>query len=218
KWKTRMQLAAPWFAERIVEMIAQNNNQGKSFDGILTSTFLDVAVLRSLLAAQGIYLPLAIYFHENQFSYPGQTHDPGMLQFASINFNSALCADRLAFNSCYNLETFLDGICFYLKKSADMELCHLEEQIRKKSVILYPGIDFRQIDVQSEEIPAGVAKTTNLSLSGIIDGNMIKIRRPFFLRCLSWLWSTLFRLLCLVSIFTTNQRSLLKPNLFSVRG
>ncbi|CAK8723655.1 Glycosyltransferase involved in cell wall bisynthesis [Candidatus Electrothrix aarhusensis] len=158
KWKMRMQLAAPWFAERIVEMIAQNNNQGKNFDGILTSTFLDVAVLRSLLAAQGIYLPLAIYFHENQFSYPGQTHDPGMLQFASINFNSALCADRLAFNSCYNLETFLDGICFYLKKSADMELCHLEEQIRKKSVILYPGIDFRQIDVQSEGIPAGEGK------------------------------------------------------------
>ena len=154
KWKMRMQLAAPWFAERIVEMIAQNNNQGKSFAGILTSTFLDTAVLRSLLAAQGICLPLAIYFHENQFCYPGQVHDPGMFQFASINFTSALCADRLAFNSRYNLETFLDGIHFYLKKSADMELCHLEEQIRAKSVILYPGIDFQQIDAQLKGTPA----------------------------------------------------------------
>jgi glycosyltransferase involved in cell wall biosynthesis len=150
KWKMRMQLAAPWFAEQIVEMITQ----GESFDGILTSTFLDVAVLRSLLAAQGICLPLAIYFHENQFSYPGQMYDPSMLQFASINFNSALCADRLAFNSRYNLETFLSGIRFYLKKSADMELCHLEEQIQAKSVILYPGIDFRQIDALLEGTPA----------------------------------------------------------------
>ncbi|CAK8714112.1 Glycosyl transferase family 1 [Candidatus Electrothrix laxa] len=158
KWKMRMQLAAPWFAERIIEMIAQDNNQGKEFDGILVSTFLDVAVLRSLLATQGVYLPLAIYFHENQFSYPGQVHDPGMFQFASINFTSALCADSLAFNSRYNLETFLNGIRFYLKKSTDMELCHLEEQIRAKSVILYPGIDFREIDALSEETPAGEGK------------------------------------------------------------
>lgn len=153
KWKMRMQLAAPWFAERIVEMIAQDNQANIRgdrfvFDGILTSTFLDVAVLRSLLAAQGVCLPLAIYFHENQFSYPGQVHDSGMFQFASINFTSALCADRLAFNSRYNLETFLDGIRFYLKKSTDMELGHLEEQIRVKSVILYPGIDFQEIDAQ----------------------------------------------------------------------
>ncbi|MCW5209467.1 DUF3524 domain-containing protein, partial [Desulfobulbus sp. US1] len=56
-------------------------------------------------------------FHENQFTYPGQQHDPGIFQFASVNFTSALCADRLAFNSRYNLETFLAGIRFYLKKS-----------------------------------------------------------------------------------------------------
>ncbi|MCW5204048.1 DUF3524 domain-containing protein [Desulfobulbus sp. US4] len=161
KWKMRMQLAAPWFAQRIVEMIAQSNTQsnaqdntqdnGNCFDGILTSTFLDVAVLRSLLAAQGIHIPVVMYFHENQFTYPGQQHDPGIFQFASVNFTSALCADRLAFNSRYNLETFLAGIRFYLKKSADMELCHLEEQIRAKSVILYPGIDFQQIDAQLED-------------------------------------------------------------------
>ena len=151
KWKMRMQLAAPWFAQRIVEMIAQRN----CFDGILTSTFLDVAVLRSLLAAQGIHIPVAMYFHENQFSYPGRVHDPGIFQFASINFTSALCADRLAFNSRYNLETFLGGIRCYLKKSGDMELCHLEEQIQAKSVILYPGINFQEIDVLAEGASAG---------------------------------------------------------------
>ncbi len=142
KWKMRMQLAAPWFAEQIVELV----EQGERFDGILTSTFLDVAVLRSILLRQGIVLPLAMYFHENQFSYPGQVRDSGMFQFTSINFTSALCADRLAFNSRYNLETFLGGIRRYLKKAADMDLRHLEEQIQEKSTILYPGIDFEHID------------------------------------------------------------------------
>ncbi|MCI5137818.1 MAG: glycosyltransferase family 1 protein [Candidatus Electrothrix sp. AR1] len=41
-----------------------------------------------------------------------------------------------------------------MKKSADMELCHLEEQVRAKSVILYPGIDFQQIDAQLKGTPA----------------------------------------------------------------
>lgn len=142
KWKMRMQLAAPYFAEQILKRI----EQGATFDSILTSTFLDVAVLRSLLATQGVSIRLALYFHENQFSYPGQVHDPGMFQFTSINFTSALCADRLAFNSHYNRDTFLNGVRQYVKKAVDMDLGHLEEQIWQKSVILSPGIDFQQID------------------------------------------------------------------------
>ncbi|RUM40418.1 MAG: DUF3524 domain-containing protein, partial [Desulfocapsa sp.] len=142
KWKMRMQLAAPWFAEKIIAL----SDQGLAFDAVLTSTFLDVAVLRSLLYGRNIHLPLAVYFHENQFSYPGQVPDPGRFQFSSINFTSALCADSLAFNSAYNLESFLAGIHEYVKKVSDMDLRHLEKKIRAKSRILYPGMDFQDID------------------------------------------------------------------------
>ncbi len=142
KWKMRMQLAAPWFAEQILALV----NKGTGFDAILSSTFIDAAVLRSLLAHRGLHIPLALYFHENQFSYPGQVADPGIFQFSSINFTSALCADRLAFNSSYNLESFLAGIGVYLKKATDMDLRHLADRIRRKSVVLYPGIDFTRID------------------------------------------------------------------------
>jgi len=147
KWKMRMQLAAPWFAEQVVELVAK----GSRFDAVLTSTFLDVAVLRSLLGCRGIDLPLAVYFHENQFSYPGQVTDPGIFQFSSINFTSALCADSLAFNSSYNLESFLVGIGGYLKKATDMDLRYLEGRIREKSVVLYPGLDFSLIDAVPDQ-------------------------------------------------------------------
>ena len=66
KWKMRMQLAAPWFAEQIISLV----EKGVCFDAILTSTFIDVAVLRSLLGSKGIRLPLAIYFHDNTPSNP----------------------------------------------------------------------------------------------------------------------------------------------------
>ena len=142
KWKMRMQLASPWFAAEIIHLVAS----GECFDAILCSTFLDVAVLRSLLTNAGIVLPLAVYFHENQFSYPGQVPDQGMYQFSAINFTSALCADYLAFNSHFNLKSFLDGVQKFLKKSTDMELRYLVATLRNKATVLYPGMDYEIID------------------------------------------------------------------------
>jgi len=145
-----------------VEQIISLVTKGDRFDVILTSTFIDVAVLRSLLECHGIRLPLAVYFHENQFSYPGQVPDPGTFQFSSINFTSALCADRLAFNSKYNLESFLASIRGYLKKATDMDLRYLGGRIRDKSVVLYPGMDYRLIDA------AGVPVKSNKTIPVII--------------------------------------------------
>ncbi len=142
KWKMRMQLAAPWMAEQIIGLI----QKGHHFDGILTSTFIDVAVLRSLLANKGIMLPVAIYFHENQFAYPFRAQDQARYQFTAINFTSALCADSLAFNSQYNQSTFIAGITRYLKKTADISLAHLVDELLEKSTVISPGMDFSIID------------------------------------------------------------------------
>ncbi len=142
KWKMRMQLAAPWAAEKIISRVSA----GKRYDGILCSTFIDVAVLRSQLFYAGIRLPVAIYFHENQFDYPGQIPDPGQHQFSAINFTSALAGDFLAFNSYYNLDSFISGIRKYLKNAADMKLQHLVKTVAGKSEVLYPGIDFTAFD------------------------------------------------------------------------
>lgn len=153
KWKMRMQLAAPWMAEQIIKLI----QQGCHYDGILTSTFIDVAVLRSLLASKGILLPVAIYFHENQFAYPFRAHDQARKQFTAINFTSALCADSLAFNSLYNQSTFIAGITRYLKKTADISLAHLVEKLQDKSTVISPGMDFTGIDALGQ----GNKKTTS---------------------------------------------------------
>jgi len=142
KWKMRMQTAAPWLAEQIIDL----HRQGKRFDGMLCSTFLDLAVLRALLARAGIWLPAAVYFHENQFAYPGRILDPGYFQFTNINLTTALCADLLAFNSRFNFESFLPGIRKFIAKVADISLAGVVEQVQAKSCVLYPGLDFSVID------------------------------------------------------------------------
>jgi glycosyltransferase involved in cell wall biosynthesis len=147
KWKMRMQTAAPWAANQIMELY----RKGERFHGMVCSTFLDLAVLRSLLARAGVFLPAAVYFHENQFAYPGQVRDPGFFQFTNINWTTALCADRLAFNSHFNLDSFLAGISKFIAKITDASLTDSIASIQAKSTVLYPGIDFTAIDQACRE-------------------------------------------------------------------
>jgi len=138
KWKMRMQLAAPWMADQTLCLL----RDGLALDGVICSTFLDVATYRAILALQGVNLPIAVYCHENQFAYPNRVRDPSWFQFTALNFTSALAADAIAFNSSYNRDTFFDGVAGYLNKAADMEIVYKVEELKRKSVVLYPGLDF----------------------------------------------------------------------------
>jgi glycosyltransferase involved in cell wall biosynthesis len=138
KWKMRMQLAAPWMAAETCRLV----KEGAQFDAILCSSFIDVATLRVLLAGEGISLPVALYFHENQFAYPNRAKHSAANQFTALNFTTALAADTLAFNSNFNRETFMDGVTGYLKKATDMDILSRVDELREKSHVLYPGIDF----------------------------------------------------------------------------
>ncbi len=139
KWKWRMRLAAPYYAGKMHE-------PGRRFDRILCSAFVDVAAFRGLAPAWVREVPILTYFHENQFAYPVQVADERDFHFALTNMTTALASDRLAFNSSYNLNSFLEGIEGLLKKSHDLKLEPPCEIICAKSRVLPPAIDFSDID------------------------------------------------------------------------
>jgi glycosyltransferase involved in cell wall biosynthesis len=143
KWKWRMRLAAPYYAE-----LLRSEHKGllAKADLILCSTFVDVAALRSLLPADFRSIPILTYFHENQFAYPVQVYDERDFHYPLTNFTTAMASDRLAFNSLYNLDSFLEGCRSFFKKMPDMKISDYEEIIRKKSTILHPAMDFSQPD------------------------------------------------------------------------
>jgi glycosyltransferase involved in cell wall biosynthesis len=151
-WKWRMRLAAPHFAGVLA---TDPRYAGKSFDRILCSSLLDVAALRSLLPPHLRTVPLLTYFHENQFAYPMQVSEPRDVHFGLTNLTTALASDSLAFNSRYNLDSFLAGCGELLAKMPDMSLAGYEEAIRAKAVILHPGLDFSGIDACLEERETG---------------------------------------------------------------
>lgn len=141
KWKWRMRLAAPFFADKITELI-----KNTEIDAVFCSSFVDVATLRSLLPTSVNSLPFYTYFHENQFAYPVRREDERDFHFGLTNLTTVLASDRIAFNTRYNMQTFLTGVEQILKICPDMKLAGVMEKIEAKSTILYPGIDFSQID------------------------------------------------------------------------
>ena len=141
KWKWRMRLSAPYFAGKLSE--------SHKFDRVLCSTFVDVATLRALGPEWLRHVPLLTYFHENQFAYPVQVKDERDFHFALTNLTTALASDRLAFNSRYNLESFLAGCRKIVKVADDMQL-DTPDLLREKISVLYPGLDFEAIDLAPE--------------------------------------------------------------------
>lgn len=145
KWKMRMQLSAQWFVKSLEALPKEE----RWFDTVLSSTFVDLSVFKALVSKLEGWnqdVKICLYFHENQFVYPNQVDDKAVYQFTAINFNSALVADSLAFNSDFNRVSLLDGCRKYLKAASDMKLMGLSEKIEGKSRVLYPGIDFHTID------------------------------------------------------------------------
>jgi glycosyltransferase involved in cell wall biosynthesis len=139
KWKWRMRLAAPFYAQKL-------HKTGKRYDRILCSSYIDVAAFRGLAPAWVQEVPLLTYFHENQFAYPVREENERDFHFSLTNMTTALASDSLAFNSEFNRTSFLEGIVKLLKLSHDLKLHNPSNTIRKKSRILPPGIDFSAID------------------------------------------------------------------------
>jgi len=133
--------------------------QERAFDVVLASTFTDLAVFKALVVG----LPgwrsncrFLAYFHENQFQYPGRLPRTTNHQFTAINFTTALAADGIAFNSRYNYQGFCRHSRLYAGKAADIDLSRDLTSLEAKSRILYPGINFGEIDaLASGTVQAG---------------------------------------------------------------
>ena len=151
-WKWRMRLAAPHF----VGVLADDPRyKAKTFDRILCSSLVDVAALRGLLPPHLRGIPILTYFHENQFAYPMQVSEARDVHFGLTNLTTALASDRLAFNSQYNLDSFLAGCRELMAKMPDMSLSGYEAAIRANATILHPGLDFSGIDSCPEDRQTG---------------------------------------------------------------
>ena len=155
KWKWRMHGGAITLAQDFRDM-------NESFDLILCSDFLNLPVFKALAQDSIGNTPVAMYFHENQITYPWPEHDPDRqmgrdLHYHYINQTSALCSDWCYFNSAYNRDSFIDGVEEYLKKMPDHQNLFTLDTIKEKSSVLHLGCELTKFnkykDVEKSSVP-----------------------------------------------------------------
>ena len=138
-WKWRMQGGAVTLAGR-----AQALQDPP--DLLLASDMLNLPVFLTLAGPAFADLPVALYFHENQLTYPLQPGEKRDLHYGFINFVSALRADVVLFNSAYHLGAFFDELPRLLKHFPDYTELWAVEALREKSRVLPLGLELAAFD------------------------------------------------------------------------
>ncbi len=140
-WKWRMQGGAVTLARMLLE-------SDRVPDVILASDMLDLTTFMALTRRRTANTPVALYFHENQLTYPMGPRQRKEIHFqlGFINYASAMAADAVYFNSRFHREAFLDELPRLLKHYPDYTELKTVGTIREKSQVLPLGLDLRRFD------------------------------------------------------------------------
>lgn len=138
-WKWRMHGACGAFA-------ALAHAADAPPDVILTTDMLDVAALRGLFPASWRTVPIVLYFHENQLTFPWSPDDKEKARnlhstYAFMNVQSAMAAEWVWFNSGYHRRVFLLEAEAFLRQMPDQTDAYNIEAIAAKSGVLPVGLD-----------------------------------------------------------------------------
>lgn len=146
-WKWRMHGGAITLARQFID-------SGFDPDLILATDMADLNLLLGLLRARTHRIPVVLYMHENQLTYPWSGDDPDIalgrdFHYAFTNYSSALAADRVLFNSLYHRDAFLNALPDFLNMFPDYQNAETVGQIAAKSDVLTLAADLRALDITS---------------------------------------------------------------------
>ena len=136
-WKWRMQGGA-------IELAAQSDSglAAGPPDLILATDMTNLAawlaLTRRTLPAG---VPVVLYMHENQLTYPWQEGQKPDLTYAMVNWLSQLCADRVLFNSEFHRRSWFGALPNLLKHFPDYNHLAQIELVRARTGVLPVGVE-----------------------------------------------------------------------------
>lgn len=141
-WKWRMHGASITLAKEFLSSDFEPNL-------IIATDMLDLTTFLGLTREKSYNIPVILYFHENQLSYPWSPTDNDIAlkrdaHYSFINYSSSLAADYIFFNSEYNRSSYLMHLPEFLKKFPDYNELSTVDIIENKSSVLPLGIDLNK--------------------------------------------------------------------------
>lgn len=137
-WKWRMTGGS-------LQMAWDLNLRKKHYDLILATDMVHLPVFKSVLDERYKDLPVLLYFHENQITYPSnqkvESRRRRDLHYGFINYVSALTSDRIAFNSNFHKTEFLNALPSFLSRFPPIKYSGSLAEIGAKSSVLPVGME-----------------------------------------------------------------------------
>lgn len=115
-------------------------------DVILASSMIDLSTFRALTYKSLGDVPLVMYFHENQLSYPQNQRQHHGWRYGFVNYVSALVAEANIFNSEFHRQDFMAQLPQMLKHFADYNELQTVDEIHSKSFVLPVGMELHRFD------------------------------------------------------------------------
>ncbi|MEO1440940.1 MAG: DUF3524 domain-containing protein, partial [Chloroflexota bacterium] len=143
-WKWRMQGGAVTLAREFMV-------SGQRPDLILASDMMDLSIFRAITRQMTHDVSHALYFHENQLTYPQNSRQNHGWRYGFINYASAMSADALLFNSQYHMDVFFDVLPNMLKHFYDYNELDSVDRLRERASVLPVGMDLTRFDAYRVE-------------------------------------------------------------------
>ncbi|MFT4714753.1 MAG: glycosyltransferase involved in cell wall biosynthesis [Candidatus Azotimanducaceae bacterium] len=167
-WRFRGNSLSFAFDERVRE----------SYDLVIATSMTDLSSLRGMCPSL-CAIPTIIYFHENQFAYPDNASLADnrsasqerlverQVERQITSIYTAISADLLLFNSCFNRDTFLKGAAELLAKLPDGVPAGLVDRLRLKTAVQSVPL-WQDTFAMSVTGDAGLAKKTEIRPLNIV--------------------------------------------------
>ena len=149
-WKWRMQGGAVTLAEKAGELL----DDGWRPDLLLATDMVNLPAFLALTRDRLADVPVVLYLHENQLTYPLREGRERDYTYAAINYLSALAADRVVFNSAFHREEFFAALPDLLRRFPDYTHVGALPGLRAKSSVLPLGLDLAGLDAARPEAEA----------------------------------------------------------------
>lgn len=136
EWRRRMRLGAQ-------ELARDSQAIAGPFDAVVATDMLDLPTFLGLTRPRFERTPVLVYFHENQLTYPRIRGTKLNSWFGAMNYLSTLVADRVAFNSAFHRNDFLDALRTLEREPQNWLDGEGIAVIEAKAGVLPVGVDLR---------------------------------------------------------------------------
>jgi len=139
EWRRRMRRGAQ-------ELAPEARMAEGAFDLVIATDMLDLATFLALTRPRFSDVPVLLFMHENQFTYPRLRGTKFNSWFGQVNYLSACVADRVAFNSSFHRDDFLGALRTLSSQPNNWLLPQAIEGIEAKSFVLPVGVELARLD------------------------------------------------------------------------